>query len=371
LTQVKKGVYAAGPVLVNEFTVDYTYDSAGRMLTRDDGTDVTTFVWDGWDLLSETTDSVTTDYLVPNGLIHSFLRDGDLYVCHVDGLGSIRMVTDAAGDVVAQFEYGAWGELLEGSFDSVPGGLPIGFVGALGVRFDSATGLHYMRQRWYSSELQRFISRDPIGLDGGNNLYTYVGNSPTNYIDPTGTHYPGSQKCRSIEESMRNNRQEIIDRIKELNENKHNQPYDCPGAKLSETQMGHLLLLDMHYQILKGLMAEWFQYNCSPKPPMPPKGILDTVPDLKPKFNRNDPSLPPSISLPQPWWGADGRPLPQFEPNLPELRPGPGRAPGQRPEQFPIVLPNSQINVPRPVQQLQRPNMPRIPSAPMPAPIAI
>jgi hypothetical protein len=113
LLQVKKGVYAAGPVLVNEFTVDYTYDCGGRMMTRDDGTDVTTFVWDGWDLLSETTDSVTADYLVPNGLIHSFLRDGDLYVCHTDGLSSVRMVTDVDGAVVAQLEYSAWGELLE------------------------------------------------------------------------------------------------------------------------------------------------------------------------------------------------------------------------------------------------------------------
>jgi RHS repeat-associated protein len=159
------------------------------MLTRDDGTDVTTFVWDGWDLLSETTDSVTTDYLVPNGLIHSFLRDGDLYVVHVDALGSVRMVTDVDGAVVAQLEFSAWGEQLDGSVDSVPGGMPFKFVGALGVRFDSATGLHYMRQRWYSPTLQRFISRDPIGLRGGANVYSYAGNNPINAVDPAGTVY--------------------------------------------------------------------------------------------------------------------------------------------------------------------------------------
>jgi RHS repeat-associated protein len=186
LTQVKKGVYAAGPVLVNQFTVDYTYDSAGRMLTRDDGTDVTTFVWDGWDLLSETTDSVTTDYLVPNGLIHSFLRDGELFVCHADALGSVRMVTGDAGDVVAQFEYGAWGELLDGSFDSVPGGMPFGFVGGLGVRTDELTGLMYMRARHYDSELARFISRDPLGITAGANLYAYCDNDPINWVDPSG-----------------------------------------------------------------------------------------------------------------------------------------------------------------------------------------
>jgi RHS repeat-associated protein len=183
LVQVKKGVYAAGPVLVNQFTVDYTYDSAGRMLTRDDGTDVTTFVWDGWDLLSETTDSVTTDYLVPQGLIHSFIRDGELFVCHADALGSVRMVTDANGDVVAQLEYGAWGELLDGSFDSVPGGMPFGFVGAFGVRTDATTGLLYMRARHYDCTLARFISRDALKSV---NRYEYALSSPLDLVDLSG-----------------------------------------------------------------------------------------------------------------------------------------------------------------------------------------
>ncbi len=58
--------------------------------------------------------------------------------------------------------------------------------GSLGVRYDSATGLHYMRARWYDSGLGRFISRDPIGLRGGSNLYAYVSDSPVNYTDPNG-----------------------------------------------------------------------------------------------------------------------------------------------------------------------------------------
>ena len=43
-----------------------------------------------------------------------------------------------------------------------------------------------MRQRWYDPTLQRFISRDPIGLEGGANLYAYVRNNPQRWIDPTG-----------------------------------------------------------------------------------------------------------------------------------------------------------------------------------------
>ncbi|MFN8614027.1 MAG: RHS repeat-associated core domain-containing protein [Vulcanimicrobiota bacterium] len=59
------------------------------------------------------------------------------------------------------------------------------YVGALGVRRD-ATGLLYARQRYYDSSLGRWLSADPIGFAGGLNLYTYVGQNPTSWVDPSG-----------------------------------------------------------------------------------------------------------------------------------------------------------------------------------------
>ncbi len=50
-----------------------------------------------------------------------------------------------------------------------------------------ATGLYFLRARYYNPVLQRFLSPDPIGFNGGSpNLYAYANNSPTTFIDPLG-----------------------------------------------------------------------------------------------------------------------------------------------------------------------------------------
>lgn len=60
----------------------------------------------------------------------------------------------------------------------------------------NATGLYYYRARYYNSQLQRFISEDPIGFEGsGPNPYAYVFNGPTNLIDPFGLR-PGDKYSR-------------------------------------------------------------------------------------------------------------------------------------------------------------------------------
>lgn len=41
--------------------------------------------------------------------------------------------------------------------------------------------------RWYSPDTGRWLSRDPIGYAGGDNLYEYCGDNPIGGIDPGGT----------------------------------------------------------------------------------------------------------------------------------------------------------------------------------------
>jgi RHS repeat-associated protein len=56
-----------------------------------------------------------------------------------------------------------------------------------GRYFEATTGLQYNRSRWYNPLLGRWMNPDPLGFAAGDsNLYRYVGNSPTNYTDPSG-----------------------------------------------------------------------------------------------------------------------------------------------------------------------------------------
>jgi len=105
---------------------------------------------------------------------------------HADLIGSTRLVTDGNGAIIDRRAYKAFGETRTTGGSQPLATTTAGYVGTLGVETDP-TGLLFMRNRYYSPELGRFIQMDPIGLNGEDlNMCRYCRNAPIQSIDPLG-----------------------------------------------------------------------------------------------------------------------------------------------------------------------------------------
>ncbi len=114
--------------------------------------------------------------------------DGVEYFLLNDDLGSATHVLDANGVVVESYRYAAFGAptILDGNGNPLSQSSVGSSARFAGRPFDVETGLYFVRARYYSPTLGRFLSRDPSGLEGGRNLYVYASNSPWTMIDPFG-----------------------------------------------------------------------------------------------------------------------------------------------------------------------------------------
>ena len=109
------------------------------------------------------------------------IKGGIAYRVETDHLGSPRLVVNATTGAIAQrVEYDELGNVLS---DSNPGFQPFGLAGGL---FDLHTRLSHFGAREFSSDLGRWMTKDPIGLQGGSNVYSYAQSDPIDLIDTTG-----------------------------------------------------------------------------------------------------------------------------------------------------------------------------------------
>jgi RHS repeat-associated protein len=97
-----------------------------------------------------------------------------------DALGSTIALADGAGAVQTSYTYDPFGNATSSGAASSNSRQYTG-------READGTSLLYLRARYYSPTLQRFLSEDPLGFASGDtNLYAYVGDSPLNRVDPSG-----------------------------------------------------------------------------------------------------------------------------------------------------------------------------------------
>lgn len=97
-------------------------------------------------------------------------------------------VINADGITVERYNYSAFGipNCLDSDFIPQSESTCSWEVLFSGYFKDRLTGLYYVRNRYYHSQLGRWITRDPIGEEGGINLYAYVSNNPINLYDANG-----------------------------------------------------------------------------------------------------------------------------------------------------------------------------------------
>ena len=110
------------------------------------------------------------------------------YYVATDAMNSITAILDEDGNVLERRSYAAFGEMTcmlpDGTPVAVsPTGVDVGFQGQ--VR-DDFTGLYQMGYRWYNPMLGRWLSRDPIGLKGGDSATYFCVNNPSSNIDVVG-----------------------------------------------------------------------------------------------------------------------------------------------------------------------------------------
>jgi len=165
----------------------YSYDAMGQRVIKSTSSAGTYYIYDLFGQLA-------AEYNT------SAAASSPCQTCYLsyDHLGSVRVMTDPTGNVVARHDYLPFGEELQAS---APGrDSNFGTADNMSLRFtgqlrDNETGLDYFNARYYASALGRFTSPDPgnAGADPANpqswNGYAYVGNNPLVITDPSGMNW--------------------------------------------------------------------------------------------------------------------------------------------------------------------------------------
>ena len=201
--------------LIGDGTSSYGYDAENRLISKSNGASLSydplgrlwqvtssstnnRFLYDGDQLALEydVSGNVARRYAFGDQVDQPILEDsGGALACgtttrylNTDIRGSIIAQADCSGNRTAINAYDEYG---------IPAATNVGRFQYTGQAWLPELGMYYYKARVYSPTLGRFMQTDPIGVNGGINIYAYTGNDPVNASDPLGLTAAGCVGVRS------------------------------------------------------------------------------------------------------------------------------------------------------------------------------
>ncbi len=218
-------------------TTTYRYDAFSRRISRSVGISPTTlFIHDAWNCIAEyqfhnSSFSLHTSYLWGtdlSGTMQGAGGVGGLLAVRsgaatrfptYDGNGNITQYLTSTGTIAAHFEYDPFDNTVVNTDTT----------NQFAYRFstkplDQPTGLYYYGYRYYDPATGRWPSRDPIGEEGGVNLYGFVGNNGVSWLDVLGL-----VDCDKLKKQMA----QLDDQLKNIKEEMSGLSNDLDSARIT------------------------------------------------------------------------------------------------------------------------------------------
>ena len=198
-------------ITVSGVTKHYEYDALGRRISEQQIaptlTGVTVYGYDGMrrtlrKLPGQATAEVTID---GEGIGDHLVRIGadaaqTKHFFHQERGHSVYLVTNASGAPAEWSQYTAYGErtMLSPALSVLSASAINNVFGYQGHPQDAALGLVDMRARFYRPAWGRFVTQDPLGFGGGDNMYAFTGSAPLAFWDPLGLERENIERDKAL-----------------------------------------------------------------------------------------------------------------------------------------------------------------------------